>query len=198
MSDTEQWRPVVGAIDGYEVSSAGRVRSWFKRGGRQGERAEAPILMAGGLNSSGYRIVQMRNAADGRKSTRRVHQMVLEAFVGPKPPGFVCRHLDGDKANNDLGNLAWGTRADNEADRRRMDEYPRGTRSGTSKLTAADAVAIRVLSERGIGLGWLAKLFGVDRATISRCRDGKSWGHVEVVEAHLVAALEAAKDVGDG
>lgn len=42
--------------------------------------------------------------------------MVLRAFVGEPPAGHECRHLDGDRQNNALDNLAWGTRAENVAD----------------------------------------------------------------------------------
>lgn len=43
--------------------------------------------------------------------------MVLNAFVGPPPPGFEGCHKDGDRANNALSNLYWGTRSDNQRDR---------------------------------------------------------------------------------
>jgi hypothetical protein len=42
---------------------------------------------------------------------------VLEAFVGPRPPGLECRHLDGNPANSVLANLAWGTHSENMQDR---------------------------------------------------------------------------------
>jgi predicted transcriptional regulator len=47
-----------------------------------------------------------------------VHRAVLTAFRGPYPgKGFEARHLDGNKQNNRLGNLAWGTRRENADDR---------------------------------------------------------------------------------
>ncbi|MFC7447652.1 HNH endonuclease [Rhodococcus daqingensis] len=42
---------------------------------------------------------------DGKR--RLVAELVLEAFVGPKPAGFTAIHLDGDKANNNVANLRW-------------------------------------------------------------------------------------------
>jgi hypothetical protein len=60
----------------------------------------------------------------GRRSTRYVHHLVLEAFVGLCPEGQECRHLDGNPGNNRLGNLAWGTRLENMADRYRHDAVP--------------------------------------------------------------------------
>lgn len=51
------------------------------------------------------------------QSTRiRVHAVVLNAFVGPRPDGMVCRHLDDDKTNNALSNLCWGTPRENQLD----------------------------------------------------------------------------------
>lgn len=40
---------------------------------------------------------------------KRVHRLVLEAFVGPCPPGLVGCHKDDDKDNNQLVNLEWNT-----------------------------------------------------------------------------------------
>jgi hypothetical protein len=44
--------------------------------------------------------------------------LILRAFVGP-PPSLsesISRHLDDDRTNNRLGNLAWGTQKDNVRD----------------------------------------------------------------------------------
>lgn len=53
---------------------------------------------------------------NSKKMTAKVHQLVLEAFVGPRPEGMVTRHLNGDPSDNRLTNLAWGTHAENNAD----------------------------------------------------------------------------------
>jgi predicted HicB family RNase H-like nuclease len=47
---------------------------------------------------------------------RGVHVLVLLTFRGPPQEGQVCRHLDGNPANNHLDNLAWGTRSENAHD----------------------------------------------------------------------------------
>jgi hypothetical protein len=83
----------------YEVSEYGHLR-------RKG-KVRKPYLQA-----DGYLVYCLM----GHK-TRKVHQLVLEAFVGPKPEGGVCRHLDGNRTNNHITNLRWGTRSENSKDR---------------------------------------------------------------------------------
>lgn len=49
-------------------------------------------------------------------SARYVHQLVAHVHIGPCPPGQDVRHLDGNPANNDASNLAYGTRSQNVLD----------------------------------------------------------------------------------
>jgi hypothetical protein len=46
-----------------------------------------------------------------------VHQLVLLAFRGPCPSGMECLHNDDVKNNNELTNLRYGTRSENNKDR---------------------------------------------------------------------------------
>lgn len=45
-----------------------------------------------------------------------IHRLVLEAFVGPCPDGMKALHADGNKTNNNVKNLRWGTSAENNLD----------------------------------------------------------------------------------
>ena len=54
-----------------------------------------------------------------RGKKRYIHQLVLEGFVGKRENGLETRHLDGNPANNQLSNLVWGTRQENQFDRLR-------------------------------------------------------------------------------
>ena len=44
-------------------------------------------------------------AADGNAKMEKVHRLVLEAFVGPNPPGLECCHNNGDPSDNRVENL---------------------------------------------------------------------------------------------
>lgn len=112
----EEWRPVSGYEDAYEVSNHGRVRSLDRE---LPNSATTTRFLSGRVLKHyviryGYHRVTLWKS---NKSNRIVvHKLVLEAFVGPKPEGMECRHLDGNPANNHLTNLVWGTSAENKKD----------------------------------------------------------------------------------
>jgi hypothetical protein len=108
----EEWRSIPGYEDRYDISSAGRVRSWLHN--RHGKRLSPRVLRLS--LSSGYPAVHL--CKDKTVKSLRVHHLVLLAFVGPPEEGQVCAHADGDRTNNSRNNLRWATYAENEADKR--------------------------------------------------------------------------------
>ena len=69
--------------------------------------------LTGHLDSDGYICVP-----PGRRGAKRekLHALVAEAFLGPRPAGAIVRHLSDEKRNNAVTNLAYGTRGDNAHD----------------------------------------------------------------------------------
>lgn len=113
---SEEWRPIAGFEGWYSVSDLGRVRSEDRvisvkahRGGTQ-QFHKGKVLTAG-PGWSGRPTITLHSP--GRRITRSVHQLVLEAFMGPRPPGKEALHWDDDRTNNQLSNLRWGTRSEN-------------------------------------------------------------------------------------
>lgn len=49
----------------------------------------------------------------GIGNNSKIHHLVLDTFVGPRPAGYEALHADDDQNNNALSNLSWGTHADN-------------------------------------------------------------------------------------
>src|SRR5262245_13401407 len=112
MSETEQWRDAVGFPD-IQVSDLGRVRS--RRGLKLGRSPEWRILKTTAARRGGY----LRVGLTGPGKTLRVipvHRLVLEAFIGLRPPGTVGCHADDDVTNNRLSNLRWDTSKSNATD----------------------------------------------------------------------------------
>lgn len=109
-----------------------------------------------------------------QRSFKKVHVLVLEAFVGECPQGHEARHLDGNPANNRLSNLAWGTPEENHADKEVHGRVPRGGCHANAKLTQQQVDEIR-RRRPGETLSRLATEFGVSDVLISQIANGKSW-----------------------
>jgi HNH endonuclease/Helix-turn-helix domain len=110
---------------------------------------------------SRYCVVCLRPEPNGRVRQFYVHQLVLEAFVGPRPLGTEACHNDGDTANNALINLRWDTSGENK-----RDEYRHGRRR--HRLSPDDlALAVRMRQE-GATFNAIALHFGVNPSTVTR------------------------------
>jgi hypothetical protein len=107
----EEWRPVADCPERYFVSNFGRVASRVRGGHR------TKVLTAS-LSLTGYLTVGVSPNPGDKSETRLVHRMVVEAFTGlaPSPVHTDIRHLDGNKQNNNITNLVWGTRSENMRD----------------------------------------------------------------------------------
>lgn len=174
----EVWRPVVGYEGLFEVSSRGRVRGVDRLVWNKGGRSPRWTHIPGKLKTPWYggRYPVIRLCKNGKKFTVPVHRLVAEAFLGPPPTlqHEVC-HRGGVWNGDELGNLYWGTRADNMADAKRHGTIARGQRSGTAKLTESDVLEIRIRRSLGEKLRVLAARFRVSQGAISLAARGKTW-----------------------
>lgn len=109
----EEWRAVPGYDGVYEVSDMGGVRS-LPKVDAQGGRRKLRVFKPSKMDAWGHLGVKLRR--DGVVKSRYVHQLVLEAFVGPRPDGAVACHWNDVPDDNRLSNLRWDTPAGNRAD----------------------------------------------------------------------------------
>lgn len=166
----EIWKPVRGFEVFYEVSDFGRVRSLprtttFKDGR---VRSWSGQILTQHPCSGGYLFATLCVA--GKYYPRKVHKLVLEAFVGPCPKGMECRHFpDPDPTNNCLVNLSWASHDQNMSDR---------ATHGSTRLSLEKIVAIKNL-KGAKSQGAIAKQFGVHVGTVWMLHNGKGWKWVE-------------------
>lgn len=154
--DSERWVTLSGHED-YEVSDMGRVRN------KVTGRVRKTVM------SSRYHRIRV----DGH--TISVHRAVLISFVGKVPSKPNALHKDGDRDNNCLKNLYWGTQADNYEDARRSGTNPHGERHGGSKLTKEAAEEISSTPKTpGSGVA-LADKFGISQQRVCDLRNGRGW-----------------------
>lgn len=101
-----QWKWVKGWEGEYEICSLGIVRMHPKP-----YRKARIRYTTGSRDCYGYRKVCLLNKWKSRQAG--VHQLVAEAFISnPLNKPFV-NHLDGNPANNYVGNLEWVTPSEN-------------------------------------------------------------------------------------
>jgi hypothetical protein len=174
---TEVWMPVAD-WPAYEVSSFGRVKSYWIRIRKKGGGGffhviggSGKILKASPSRKGYLRVVLYDNA--GRHETKQVHQLVLETFVGPCPAGMQARHHpDVDKRNNRLANLAWGTPSQNGVDSLLAGAIP------SVRLTRPDVERIWPRLVAGESHKSIAVELGVHPHTISDIARRERWSCV--------------------
>jgi NTP pyrophosphatase (non-canonical NTP hydrolase) len=113
MNVSEEWKPIdwIVGYSGYDVSNTGKVRCWNPRN-KHGKRPKEPRVLTPNMTSNGgYAWVSLYG--NGIPHKMRIHDLVMRAFVGPRPDGLIIRHLDGTPTNNNLDNLVYGTYSDN-------------------------------------------------------------------------------------
>ena len=169
---SEVWRPVLRAEGAYEVSSTGRVRSVERlvravwKNGAKGQRRASGRILRPTFNPKGYAQYNIH------RRTRLGHHLVLEAFVGPRPAGLECRHLNGVRNDNRVENLAWGTAQQNADDVAAHGSRRFGETNPASRLSDADVVEIRQLAGK-IPMAELAARYGCSRQHIGKIQSGK-------------------------
>ena len=67
------------------------------------------------LDRQGYVYFTVRPESNKPKKVK-LHRLLLMTFDRLPITGEICRHLDGDKTNNNISNLKWGTHVENTHD----------------------------------------------------------------------------------
>lgn len=177
----EEWCPVVGYEGSYEVSNLGRVRGLDRkvprltRWGTVAPYTQRGCVLVPCLNAKGYYTVNLWTG--GECTSRTVHSLVAEAFIGPRPEGLETAHNDGDSRNNQVENLRYTTAADNSADRIRHGTQVRGSAVGNSKLSEQSVRGILALRGKETHQK-IADQFGVSRSSVSMIFSGRNWRHL--------------------
>lgn len=175
-----EYRDIAG-FPNYRVGNDGTVWSLHNVNGSSTLRKEWKQIAGHVSKRHGYQYILLKRADDGGFSSRRVHRLVLEAFVGPCPVGMEARHFPNrDKTCNRLDNLQWGTPTENAADRIAHGTVPRGEQHGGAKLTAAivrDARAAVIAGE--LTAIEAAQRYGMSVVAMRYALTGHTWGHLD-------------------
>ena len=178
MSVNIEWREIPGWDGFYEVSSDGKVRSIRRLVSINSVTPERKRWMGGSEITprkvkDGYLVVTL--SGGGRRQKLPVHRAVLMTFSRLPVEGEVCRHMNGNPADNRSSNLQWGSHLENMQDRQEHGHYQTCDSHHMAKLSREQVAEI--YTSRGTTSEIAAK-YGVGTSTVNRIRTGVSWSDV--------------------
>ena len=158
----EIWADIVGYEGHYQISTFGRVKSFYR--GKQ--RILAPFI-----DKDGYFQIAL-----GRGKKFKIHRLVATAFIPNPDDKPQINHIDGNKMNNHVNNLEWCTNRENQnhALQTGLIKSSRGNVLEDKEVLWCRKSYIPYDSEFGIAA--LARKFNIDSSTmcaILRCKTYK-------------------------
>lgn len=112
-NNQEQWRPVKGYEDKYEVSNLGRVRSYYDNG--TNHLVQESHLIRQKITNANRCCVAL--CQEGHAKYCFTHRLVAQAFIENPEAKPEINHIDGNPRNNCVENLEWVTRSENHLHR---------------------------------------------------------------------------------
>jgi len=160
----ERWKDIPGYEGQYQVSNQGNVRSldrtiWCKTHYR---KYKGYPLAPGKFTKQGHLSIPLGKKSHGRC----VHELVMLAFVGPRPLKSDICHVNGNASDNRLCNLRYDTRSENNKD---------VARHGRRKIPAR--LIPQIHSREHTGVYWAKRLL-VSQSLISAIRNKRLYSHV--------------------
>jgi hypothetical protein len=117
--------------------------------------------------------------ANGKRKTRYIHRLMLESWDRPANLKEQCRHLDGNKFNNRLNNLAWGSAKENAKDKELHGTVFFGEKNPMAVLNKDIVLRmrdIRLSSQKSYKE--IGQYFNVSTMTAFRAITGQSWSNL--------------------
>jgi len=100
----EVWKDIIGYEGLYKISSMGRVKSSFRKGGGG--------ILKQSLSKNGYYTVGLRKKNQGMKSMT-IHRLIGLHFIDNPNNLPVIDHINRNRTDNNLNNLRWTSYSDN-------------------------------------------------------------------------------------
>lgn len=148
----EEWKDIDGYGGMYQVSDAGRVRSWRAYGGKgKTERSYAYRILKPSKTSNGYYNVILTDNNNNEKH-HLIHRLVASAFIENKDNKPHVNHINGDKYDNGANNLEWITPKENN--NHALDNGLRNRTPRARKTMRSDGVVFNSALEAGRAMGF--------------------------------------------
>lgn len=163
----EIWKEIPSSFGFYHASNFGNIK-----------RTGQPFQKKPTIASVGYPVVSIW--IKGKGSTKYVHDLIAETFIGIKPKEMCVNHIDGNKCNNRPDNLEYISLADNT--RHAFNTglcNVSGSRNHFAKLNENQVREIRRMIAAGAKTKDIAKAFHVGSPIVSQIKHGTRWAHLK-------------------
>lgn len=168
ISENERWRHIKGFENRFIVSDYGKIKSLLS----------GKIMKTHIDKGSGYEKISF--SVGGKKITRYVHRLVIEAFSPPinKNNKLVCNHINGVKTDNHIKNLEWCTQSENIIHSYKIGLQP--CRKGNSNGTKTKVSHIRHICRllENFKQSVVIKKTGRGSSMIRKIYRGETWIHI--------------------
>ena len=163
----EIWKTVPLYENRYEVSNFGRIKS-LKKPHRTYEKILKPVFQGG------YYAIDLGNGINIKRFL--LHRIVCSAFNVNLENKPQVNHKDGNKLNNNLDNLEWCTRSENQLHAIETGlRTTKGIKNSQSKLT--EDIVLKILKDNRM-YKLISSEYNISIPTISDIKRGYSWTHI--------------------
>tara|TARA_R110000868_G_scaffold108113_1_gene295514 strand:+ start:279 stop:851 length:573 start_codon:yes stop_codon:yes gene_type:complete len=174
----EEWKPVNGYNEIYEISNTGNIRVLKCCGGRGICNLKKPKLLKKQISIYGYYVgvFGLWNIYTKRKMFF-IHRLVAQHFIQNKENKPEVNHIDGDKLNNHISNLEWVTRSENidHAYENKITPRVYGTRTSSARYTPE--LILQILNHPE-GPRATSRKFGCYSSHVTAIRKGDCWNDI--------------------
>lgn len=145
--------------------------------------ADVEVVYNPSNHDNGYKEVSLNFGLNRNGTSKYVHRLVAETFLGQIPKGFNVNHKDGNKSNNRLSNLEIVSFSENTKHAISLGLFKpkgiKGSKHHKSKINERNAKDIKKLYNLGLSVKLIARRYPqISRSTVSKIAYGSSWKHI--------------------
>ena len=145
---TEVWKEIEGLEGIYSISNLERVKSLSRTRNIRPNRlcGVKERILKPFIAKTGYKVYNLRTK-ENKSKTYLLHRLIGTAFI-PNPENNNCiNHIDGNKLNNDINNLEWCTKGDNNRHAYYTGLQKTGVNHHQAKFTESQIISVMSMSK---------------------------------------------------
>ena len=168
----EVFEDLKGYEDSYQISEFGRI---FSKRRLVGNRIIFGREIAQEITKDGYLKVTL--CKNGIQKKYYLHRLVALQFLPTKDTSLQVNHKDGNKFNNNVTNLEWCTKEENQNHAVEHNLMQHGEARPSAILKESEV--IEIYKAKGIlSSAQLSAKYGVSKNTINRILRGEKWRYL--------------------